>query len=154
MFGGSPSVIAQGSWLDWQKETTSRLILTTVANSDGEEKDMWPADLNNDGREDLIVVRKEPFSNSTQPGKYNLLLMNVNGVFTDQTTLFAPEFISNVNFARDVFVGDFDHDNWKDVIIANTFSQQPMYYRNREMMLLGNWFGLVNESPCVFGTHR
>jgi len=150
MFGGSPSVMAQGPWLDWQNETTSRLILTTVANSDGEEKDMWPADLNNDGREDLIVVRKEPFSNSTQPGKSNLLLMNVNGVFTDQTTLFAPEFISNVNFARDVFVGDFDHDNWKDVIIANTFSQQPMYYRNRGNDALGNWLGLVNESSLRF----
>ncbi len=148
--GINSPVSAQSTWLEWQNETSSRLILTSVANSDGEEKDMWPADLNNDGHEDLIVVRKEPFSNSTQPGKTNLLLINVNGVLTDQTAMYAPEFISNVNFARDVYVGDFDHDNWKDVIIANTFNQQPMYYRNKGVDSLGNWMGLVNESSLRF----
>jgi hypothetical protein len=50
--------IAEAQWLDWANETSTRLTLTTVANSDDEEKDMWAADLNNDGDEDLIVVRK------------------------------------------------------------------------------------------------
>lgn len=140
----------QAQWLDWSEETTTRLVLSSVATSDPEEKDMWNADLNNDGDDDLIVVRKQPFSTSTQPGKSNLLLMNVNGVLTDQTSIYAPEFISNINFARDVYIGDFDHDNWKDVIIANTFSQQPMYYRNLGADSAGNWLGLINESSTRF----
>ncbi|MBL0071950.1 MAG: hypothetical protein IPP34_09085 [Bacteroidetes bacterium] len=75
----SASTNLSAQWLDWQDETGPRLTLTSVANSDPEEKDMWPADLNNDGKEDLIVVRKQPFSTSTQPGKSNLLLMNTGG---------------------------------------------------------------------------
>jgi hypothetical protein len=140
----------RAQWLDWADETSTRLTLTSVATSDPEEKDMWAADLNNDGKEDLIVVRKQPFSTSTQPGKSNLLLMNVGGILTDQTSLYAPEFISSVNFARDVFVGDFDGDNWKDVVIANTFSQQPTFYRNRGTDIMGNWLGLINESATRF----
>src|SRR5687767_9156729 len=123
--------VAHAQWLDWADESSLRLTLTSVAVSDPEEKDMWNADLNNDGDEDLIVVRKQPFSSSTQPGKSNLLLMNINGIMTDQTSTYAPGFLSNVNFARDVYIGDFDGDNWKDVVIANTFGQQPLYYRNR-----------------------
>ena len=34
--------------------------------------------------------------------------MNINGIMTDRTTLYAPEFISTVNFARNMFFGDFD----------------------------------------------
>lgn len=137
-------------WLDWADETTTRLTVTSVANSDPEEKDMWNADLNNDGKEDLIVVRKQPFSSSTQPGKSNLLLMNINGILTDQTSIYAPQFISNVNFARDVFVGDFDNDGWKDVVIANTFNQQPTYYRNLGNNAGGTWLGLIDESSTRF----
>ncbi len=137
-------------WLEWADETSTRLVLSSVASSDPEEKDMWAADLDNDGHKDVIVVRKQPFSSNTQPGKTNLLLMNLNGILTDQTALYAPEFISTINYARDVYVGDFDGDNWKDVIIANTFEQQPMYYRNMGNDAQGNWLGLVNESATRF----
>jgi hypothetical protein len=141
---------SRSQWLSWENASTTRLTVTSVATSDGEEKDMWAADLNNDGREDLIVVRKQPFSSPTQPGKSTLLLMNINGILTDQTTLYAPEFISTVSFARDVFVGDFDGDNWKDVVIANTFLQQPQYFRNRGADSLGNWLGFIDESSTRF----
>ncbi|MDH5296892.1 MAG: hypothetical protein OEW26_07170, partial [Nitrospirota bacterium] len=55
-----PGLKSQAQWLDWQDETATRLVLTSVANSDDEEKDQWPADLNKDGFMDLVVVRKEP----------------------------------------------------------------------------------------------
>lgn len=148
LFPSTISVHAQ--WLPWEDNTTQRLVVTSVANSDPEEKDMWAADFDNNGREDVIVVRKQPFSSPTQPGKSTLLLMNVNGILTDQTSLYAPQFISTVSFARDVYVDDFDHDNWKDVIIANTFLQQPQYFRNKGVDSLGNWLGFVDESSTRF----
>ena len=140
----------QAQWLDFQDQTASRLVLTSVANSDDEEKDIETADLNNDGWPDVIVVRKEPFSISTEAAKSDLLLLNENGVLVDRTAQYAPEFISNVTFARDLYIGDFDNDGWKDVVIANTFSQQPIYYKNRGNDLQGNWLGLVDESSSRF----
>lgn len=139
-------------WLDWSDETATRLTVTSVAESDNEEKDFWSADLNNDGADDVIVVRKEPFSLPSEPPKSDLLLMNVNGVLVDQTSLYAPEFISNPTFARDVYVEDFDADGWLDVVVANTFSQQPIYYRNLGNDGGGNWLGLVDESSTRFPT--
>ena len=121
-----PSTInVHAQWLPWEDNTSQRLVVSSVATTDPEEKDMWAADFDNNGHEDIIVVRKQPFSSPTQPGKSTLLLMNVNGVLTDQTALYAPQFISTVSFARDVYVDDFDNDTWKDVVIANTFLQQP-----------------------------
>jgi len=113
------SVFAQ--WLEFDDETATRLVLSSVANSDDEEKDIAVADLNNDGWDDVIVVRKEPFSISTEGAKSDLLLMNINGVLTDQTDIYAPEFIANPSFARDLYIDDFDGDGWGDGGVANTF---------------------------------
>jgi len=133
-------------WLEWNDETAERLILSSVANGDDEEKDISAADLDNDGFTDVIVCRKEPFSISTEGAKSDLLLMNENGVLTDRTAQYAPGFISTETFARDLYIGDFDNDGWQDVIIANTFDQQPIYYANLGEDINGNWLGLSNES--------
>ncbi|MGB0424514.1 MAG: FG-GAP repeat domain-containing protein, partial [Flavobacteriales bacterium] len=114
--------------------------------------DISEADLNNDGWMDVIVVRKEPFSNPAEPAKSDLLLMNNNGILEDQTALYAPEFLTNISFARDVVIADFDADGWLDVVIANTFSQQPIYYRNLGEDGSGNWLGLLDESALRFPT--
>ena len=89
------TIHAQAQWLDWEDITQVNLTLTSVANSDDEEKDMEPADLNNDGYDDVIVARKVPFSNPSEPPKSDLLLMNVGGQLVDQTAIYAPGFISN-----------------------------------------------------------
>ena len=44
-------------WFNWLDATSTRLVVSSVANSDPEEKDMWTEDFNNDGKQDLIVVR-------------------------------------------------------------------------------------------------
>jgi hypothetical protein len=112
--------------LDWQDETDTRLILSSVANSDGQEKDISVGDLDNDGWDDVIVVRKQPFSIQTAAAETDLLLMNIYGVLTDKTAQFAPEFLTNFSFARDVVIDDFYGDGWLDVVVANTFGQQPI----------------------------
>jgi len=139
-------------WLEFSDETPTRLEVTTVANSDDEEKDIAVADLNNDGQDDVIVCRKEPFSNATEGGKSDLLLINEDGVLVDRTEEYAAEFISIETFARDLYIHDFDGDGWKDVIIANTFDQQPQYYANLGNDGEGNWLGLADESSTRFPT--
>ena len=140
------SNVSLGQWLEWDLQTDERLQLTTVANSDDEEKDIWPADLDKDGWTDVIVVRKEPFSAASEPPKSDLLLMNQNGVLADMTSALAPEFLSNPSFARDVYVVDVDNDSWDDVVIVNTFNQQPMLYMNLGEDASGQWLGLADES--------
>ena len=143
------SVDAQSAWLDWDLQTDVRLELTSVANGDDEEKDIWPADLNKDGWMDIIVVRKEPFSAATEPPKSDLLLMNVEGILVDMTSTLAPEFISNPSFARDIFVVDVDGDGWDDVVVVNTFDQQPMLYMNKGEDNDGTWLGLEDDSASA-----
>ncbi|MFK7757617.1 MAG: DUF6851 domain-containing protein [Flavobacteriales bacterium] len=140
------SVATHAQQIEWQDETETRLVLSSVANSDGQEKDISVGDLDNDGWDDVIVVRKEPFSIQTEAAETDLLLMNMNGVLTDQTAQFAPEFLTNLSFARDVVIDDFDGDGWKDVVVANTFGQQPIYYANLGEDGMGNWLGLSDQS--------
>ncbi len=116
------------TWINFEDETPSRLVLSSVPSNDDQEKDVAVADLNRDGWLDVVVARKAPFSN---PGaRADLLLMNVNGVLEDQTAIYAPEFMTNTTDARDLFIMDFDGDGWEDVVIASTFEDQPTFYYN------------------------
>ena len=148
LLAGLPNAHAQ--WLEWDLQTESRLVLSSVAQSDDEEKDMWPADLNQDGWTDVIVVRKEPFSAATEPAKSDLLLMNQEGTLVDMTAELAPGFLTNISFARDVYTVDVDGDTWDDVVIINTFNQQPMLYMNLGVDEDGAWLGLVDQSAERF----
>ena len=132
---------APAQWVEFDDETSTMLTVSSVPLNDGEEKDIAVADFDRDGWMDVLVVRKEPFSN---PGpRIDVLFMNENGVLVDRSTTYAPDFATNPTDARDVVVADFTGDEWPDVVIANTFHQQPTFYRN-----LGGdpWQGLDLET--------
>ena len=47
---------------------------------------------------------------------------------------------------------DVDGDAWDDVVIVNTFNQQPMLYMNLGEDAEGNWLGLADDSDARFPT--
>ena len=64
-----------GGWVNYADETSSRLsVESSLGENDTQEKDYIVGDVDNDGDEDLIVVRKEPFTSAGRD--INLLLMN------------------------------------------------------------------------------
>ena len=117
-------VIAQSNWVDFVDER-SRLAFNT---NDDQEKDIVVGDLDNDGDEDIVVVRKLPFSVDGE--RANLLLMNEGGDLVDRTSEFIPTFISDPDNARDVQLFDANNDGWQDMIIANTFGSLHRLYIN------------------------
>jgi hypothetical protein len=142
MFAGARA--QPGPWLKFKDRTAQRLELSSVGIDDAEEKDIAVADFDLDGWDDVLVVRKTPFSN---PGpQTDVLLMNEKGVLVDRTAEFAKGFDNNPTDARDVFVADFTGDGWPDVIIANTFNQQPAFYLNHGADGDGKWRGLKDRS--------
>ncbi|MCF6283814.1 MAG: VCBS repeat-containing protein, partial [Candidatus Hydrogenedentes bacterium] len=99
-------------------------------------------------------VRKLPFT--TFGNRPNVLFMNVNGIMTDLTSTYVPEFISSVDFpdgdnARDVQPGNFNGDGWPDLIIANAGNdgsngQQPRMFINLGEDIAGDWLGYEDQS--------
>lgn len=118
--------------------TPTRLAATTLALPDPSRKAIATGDLNNDGWDDLVVVRR--VSPDRTNSRRDILLMNAKGVLTDRTETYVPGFISQPTEARDVIIADFDGDGWNDVVMAS--DQTPIYYRNHGRDRRGTWQGL------------
>lgn len=139
---------AHAQWLTFDNVTSTHLVLNSISMTDPEEKDIAVGDFDKDGDEDLIVVRKRPFS--VQGPRQDVLLMNEGGMLIDRTADYAAEFLTAHTDSRDVIVRDFDGDGWLDIVIANTFFQQPNYFRNLGEDAQGEWQGFVEEGPTRF----
>ena len=130
--------------------TSARLAAPSLSLTDPTRKAVASGDLNNDGWDDLVVVRRAPLDAPvTHP---DVLLMNVKGVLTDHTETHAPGFVSHPTDARDVTIADLDGDGWRDVVIAT--DRMPIYYRNQGRNRRGAWQGLrqAQDSLPTFGT--
>src|SRR6186997_1112307 len=147
---GCPALL-HAQWITFTDMTSAYLSFPGYATDDS-EKDFQFADLDNDGLLDLIDVRKQAWMDGART---HVLLMNVNGVLTDQTATYAAGFLANPSLARASVVGDFDNDGWKDVIVANVNAVNPpstnyqtQYYKNLGSSG-GAWLGLQLESGHV-----
>lgn len=149
----SSSAFAQ--WIDFEDQTDQRIQITNISDNDNsnllddQEKDFAVADFDNDGFEDLIVVRKSPFS--FVGAKTDLLLMNRNGVLVDETDIYAPGLLDTTD-ARDVIPFDVNNDDWVDVFIVSTFGDQPRLYINLGADGGGDWLGFENQSSSRLPT--
>ncbi|MFT5889931.1 MAG: hypothetical protein ACI9Y7_000019 [Dokdonia sp.] len=155
LFLTSTNVFSQ--WLDFDDQTANRIIISTISDNDDPnvvddmEKDFLVADFDNDSFQDLVVVRKNPFS--FEGAKTDLLLLNNgNGVLEDKTDILAPEFLTDPTDARDAITIDANGDGWMDIFIVNTFQDQPKLYINRGDDTNGDWLGLEDQSDSRLPT--
>jgi hypothetical protein len=145
-------------WASFSKQP-AKLALPGTSISDSDTQAMFqPGDLDADGWLDVVAVRKEQ---SSQLGKRpSMLLMNISGVFTDQTAQYASVsdtvhdngFLTPRN-TREVGLGDVDNDGWLDMVTANTLSDgdpkhisHPQVYRNLGQNGGGDWLGFRAEN--------
>lgn len=141
----------KAQWVDFNDETDTRMVITNVNDNDDSnavddmEKDFVVGDYNNDGFDDMIIVRKSPFS---APGaKTDLLMMNNGeGQLVDMTDTKAPEFLSDSTDARDAIKLDADGDGWMDLFIVNTFQDQPKIFMNLGEDEGGVWLGFEEQA--------
>ncbi|OUR95066.1 hypothetical protein A9Q87_00555 [Flavobacteriales bacterium 34_180_T64] len=150
------SINSFSQWLNFEDETGSRIIVSNVTGNadvnavDDQEKDLAVGDFDKDSFVDLVVVRKTPFSS---PGaKTDLLFMNRSGVLTDETDLYAPEFLSDATDSRDIICIDVNNDTWLDLFIISTFEDQPKLFMNQGNDINGDWLGFIDESSTRLPT--
>lgn len=132
-------VLAQ-DWVRFRDETSTRLVADArVGSGDTEEKDIVVADIDRDGDDDVIIVRKAPFS--TVGGRANVLFMNELGTLRDRTATLAADLLTPDD-TRDVVAVDVDGDGWLDVVTVTTFGEQPRILMNLGENAGGTWLGL------------
>jgi hypothetical protein len=131
-------------WLSFRDETATRLVLSSAPANDPEEKDLAVGDFDNDGHQDIIIVRKRPFS--TFGPRNPVLLMNQGGILVDRTSTKLGDTAGPLEprNARDVFVGDFNGDKAPDLAIANTCEEFPTLYQNKGGRCT-NWTGFTRQ---------
>lgn len=155
---------AQGTgnaWVEFEKDNSRLVASNSLGLGDDEEKDYAVGDLDKDGWEDLVCVRKSPFTSSGH--RVNVLFMNENGVLTDRTAQYASAsdvggdqgFQTPTN-DRDVRIGDLNNDGWDDVVTATTLGagmpqhiSHPRVYMNLGNDGSGNWLGLRHEAARI-----
>lgn len=150
------SVATAGDWVTFENQTNLRMLsddLSATINCVN-EKEYAVGDLNKDGRTDVVVFRKQPFT--TAGLRRNVLFMNegtaeghsIEGVLVDRTAELAPAMLDETN-DRGVVIADVTGDGWPDVITATTLSgshgkaiSHPRVYVNLGEDEDGNWLGL------------
>ena len=156
---------AAAQFVEYADQTESRLVSDpSLGANDTQEKDYAVGDIDNDGDDDLICVRKLPFTSTGRD--VNLLFMNENGVLVDRTDQYATAsnvagdngFLTPTN-DRDVKMADLNGDGWLDVITATTLTDNstPDLSHPRVYINLGeedgNWLGLRFENGRIPTMH-
>ncbi len=160
IFSGAAAVSAQ-NWVQFEDETDLRMQSDpSVGIADVQEKDYIVGDLDRDGDDDLICVRKEPFTSTGRD--VNVLFMNEGGVLVDRTAAYATAsdvagdegFMTPTN-DRDVELVDVDGDGWLDVVTATTLTDNDAKNLShpRVYMNLGEtdgiWQGFRHEDARI-----
>ena len=148
-------------WVEFVHNPGSLAGAPSSISNGNNEVDFVSGDLDRDGDDDLVIVRKEPFTTSGK--RTNILAMSENGVLVNRTLEYASAsdvpgdngFLSPTN-DRDVILTDVDGDDWLDVVTATTRSSgetkavgHPRIYMNLGEDGGGNWLGLRYEEARI-----
>ena len=116
--------------------------LSGLAN-DSSAKIVELGDFNRDGLEDLVISRT-----GTEP----VLLLNDNGVLTNQTATYIPGSTAANN---SLFVEAFDAngDGWTDIVFGRS-SRQPWLMINLGADSTGDWLGFDTGSAIAGTTNN
>ncbi len=150
--------VMAGGWVTYTNETSVRLASSAgLGSADVEEKDYAFGDVDHDGDNDLVSVRKQPWT--TAGGRPNVLFMNQGGVLTDQTSIYVPGFLDATN-DRDVQLVDVNNDTWLDIVTAaacNTgncgTASQSRLYLNLGDGGNGTWDGFGSATVLFTGNN-
>ena len=74
-------------WVEFARDDSRLAVGAQLLTASDTEVDFAWGDVNKDGWEDLVVVRKEEFT--TTGKRTNMLFLNVNGVLRNRTALYA-----------------------------------------------------------------
>ncbi|MDP6478998.1 MAG: FG-GAP-like repeat-containing protein, partial [Phycisphaerales bacterium] len=153
------------SWMSYANETDTRLQADpSVGVNDDREKDYIAGDVDMDGDDDLICVRKEPFTSTGRNA--NVLFLNEGGVLVDRTGTYAVQsdvagdqgFLTPTN-DRDVELVDVNGDGWLDIVTATTLTDNDFKHLShpRVYMNLGEdeglWQGFRHEDARIPQMH-
>ena len=140
----------QSNWIDYTEVTGTLLVADPSVLVDDSEKQLYAADLDNDGWTDLIVGRKHPFTFEGERG--NVLFMNEGGVLVDRTAQLIPGFF-DVGNTRDIIAFDANGDGWLDIVEANTLYDHPRLWRNLGRDGAGTFLGFVEDVNALATLH-
>lgn len=148
------------AWAQFEKAPELISAASPISDSNTETDFRW-ADLDKNGRMDLVIVRSVPF---IFVGKRTcVLLMNEGGVLVDRTAQYATQsdVVGDQGFLtptqnRDVVIADVDGDSWLDVVTAPDQPvagdpksiTHPRVYRNLGQSG-GAWLGLKYEEARI-----
>ncbi len=158
--------VATAQWVEFVDETDTRVTAAAgLVIDDTQEKDYAVGDVDNDGDEDLVIARKQPF---TSTGKdTNVLLLNEGGVLVDRTSEFASAsdvagdqgFLTPTN-DRDIQLADLNGDGWLDIVTAPTLTDNqakhlshPRVYINLGEDGNGDWLGFEFQDARIPEMH-
>lgn len=154
-----------GGWVSYLDDTTARLSSDPALGvNDTQEKDYAVGDVDGDGDEDLVVVRKEPFTSSGRD--INLLFINEGGVLQDRTSAYVSSsdvagdqgFLTPTN-DRDVKLADLNGDGWLDIVTATTLTDNDAKHLSHPRVYInlgednGNWLGFRHEDARIPEMH-
>lgn len=94
---------------------------------------VYSADLNKDGKQDLVVLgRQVPKNYPTPANSYILINESENGQakFVDATSIMAKEF-TNLGMATSAKITDFNQDGWMDIIVVGEWMPIRMFQNTK-----------------------
>jgi hypothetical protein len=161
LVAGSAAAQIGVAWVSFTKQPAQLALAPLAVSDSGTQVAFSIRDLNRDGWDDVVAVRKQPAS---QPGKRTaILLMNDHGVLRDKTLNFASTsdvpgdsgFLTPCN-TYEAVIGDVNGDTWPDVVTTVGLSDgspkeisHPRVYINRGLTAFGRWRGLHYEAARI-----